>query len=142
MDSCGFRRLTERRFFRGWLGHHVGHHVRVGGAGLGQMFVIKSYSEDDVHKSIKYGVWASTDTGNTGGEVLADTLVFQLNGAAGAETFNFGAGTSSTQIADAINLVADSTGVSALAASATGLTFTYCPPSCRGPQSPQHLICT
>ena len=26
--------------------------------------VIKSYSEDDVHKSIKYGVWASTDTGN------------------------------------------------------------------------------
>lgn len=27
-------------------------------------FVIKSYSEDDVHKSIKYGVWASTDMGN------------------------------------------------------------------------------
>ena len=26
--------------------------------------MIKSYSEDDVHKSIKYGVWASTDTGN------------------------------------------------------------------------------
>ena len=23
-----------------------------------------NYSEDDVHKSIKYGVWASTDTGN------------------------------------------------------------------------------
>jgi YTH domain-containing family protein len=29
-----------------------------------RFFVIKSYSEDDVHKSIKYGVWASTDTGN------------------------------------------------------------------------------
>jgi hypothetical protein len=27
-------------------------------------FVIKSFSEDDVHKCIKYGVWASTDTGN------------------------------------------------------------------------------
>jgi len=29
-----------------------------------RFFVIKSYSEDDVHKSIKYGVWASTDVGN------------------------------------------------------------------------------
>ncbi|CAI6004324.1 unnamed protein product [Closterium sp. NIES-64] len=29
-----------------------------------RFFVIKSYSEDDVHKSIKYGVWASTPTGN------------------------------------------------------------------------------
>ncbi|XP_058722840.1 YTH domain-containing protein ECT2-like isoform X1 [Vicia villosa] len=27
-------------------------------------FVIKSYSEDDVHKSIKYDVWASTPNGN------------------------------------------------------------------------------
>lgn len=27
-------------------------------------YVIKSYSEDDVHKSIKYGVWASTPNGN------------------------------------------------------------------------------
>jgi hypothetical protein len=29
-----------------------------------RFFVIKSYSEDDVHKSIKYNIWASTDTGN------------------------------------------------------------------------------
>jgi len=29
-----------------------------------RFFIIKSYSEDDVHKSIKYGLWASTDTGN------------------------------------------------------------------------------
>ncbi|GLT95262.1 hypothetical protein SLE2022_129540 [Rubroshorea leprosula] len=29
-----------------------------------KFFVIKSYSEDDVHKSIKYGVWASTSNGN------------------------------------------------------------------------------
>lgn len=29
-----------------------------------KFFIIKSYSEDDVHKSIKYNVWASTPTGN------------------------------------------------------------------------------
>jgi len=29
-----------------------------------RFFVIKSYSEDDVHKSIKYGVWSSTQQGN------------------------------------------------------------------------------
>lgn len=27
-------------------------------------YVIKSYSEDDIHKSIKYSVWASTPNGN------------------------------------------------------------------------------
>jgi hypothetical protein len=30
----------------------------------GKFFIIKSYSEDDVHKSIKYNVWASTTNGN------------------------------------------------------------------------------
>ncbi|MCG8648471.1 MAG: flagellin [Pirellulales bacterium] len=65
----------------------------------------------------------TVSTLKTGGEVLADNLVFQLNGADGAETFNFGSGTSASQIASAVNLVSDSTGVSALAASATGLTF-------------------
>jgi len=29
-----------------------------------KFFMIKSYSEDDVHKSIKYSVWASTPNGN------------------------------------------------------------------------------
>eukprot|EP01090_Pellita_catalonica_P014538 TRINITY_DN3738_c0_g1_i1.p1 TRINITY_DN3738_c0_g1~~TRINITY_DN3738_c0_g1_i1.p1 ORF type:complete len:583 (-),score=81.20 TRINITY_DN3738_c0_g1_i1:1372-3093(-) len=29
-----------------------------------RFFVIKSYMEDDVHKCIKYNVWASTDNGN------------------------------------------------------------------------------
>lgn len=29
-----------------------------------RFFVIKSYSEDDVHRSIKYGIWCSTDHGN------------------------------------------------------------------------------
>lgn len=27
-------------------------------------FVIKSYSEDDIHRSIKYGIWCSTEYGN------------------------------------------------------------------------------
>ncbi len=67
---------------------------------------------------------AAVTTGKTGGEVLTDTLVFQLNGVSGAETFNFGAGTSSTQVAEALNLVSDSTGISATASSADGLTLT------------------
>jgi len=29
-----------------------------------KFFVIKSYSEDDIHKSVKYNVWASTTNGN------------------------------------------------------------------------------
>lgn len=29
-----------------------------------KFFIIKSYSEDNVHKSIKYSVWASTPNGN------------------------------------------------------------------------------
>ena len=29
-----------------------------------RFFIIKSYSEDDIHMSIKHGIWASTDTGN------------------------------------------------------------------------------
>ncbi|KAG8636504.1 YTH domain-containing protein ECT3 isoform X2 [Manihot esculenta] len=32
--------------------------------GDAKFFVIKSYSEDDVHKSIKYNVWSSTPNGN------------------------------------------------------------------------------
>ena len=64
-------------------------------------------------------------TGKTGGEVLNDDVVFQLAGAGGAETFSFGAGTSVDQIADAVNLVSDSTGVSADASTgALALTST------------------
>jgi flagellin len=53
------------------------------------------------------------NTGLTGGEVLRAEVVFQLNGSNGAETFNFGAGTSIDQIASAVNLVSDATGVEA-----------------------------
>ena len=30
----------------------------------GRCFVIKSYTEDDVHKSMKYQIWSSTSEGN------------------------------------------------------------------------------
>ncbi|MCC9658765.1 flagellin N-terminal helical domain-containing protein [Rhodopirellula halodulae] len=65
---------------------------------------------------------AEASTGNTGGEVLNADLVFQLSGSDGAETFNFGAGTTKAQIAAAVNLVSDSTGVEA--DSTSGLEFT------------------
>ncbi|KAI0981433.1 hypothetical protein GJ496_005866 [Pomphorhynchus laevis] len=29
-----------------------------------RFFIIKSYSEDDIHRSIKYGIWCSTPSGN------------------------------------------------------------------------------
>ena len=29
-----------------------------------RFFVVKSYSEDDIHRSIKYGIWCSTELGN------------------------------------------------------------------------------
>ncbi|MEM9827326.1 MAG: flagellin [Planctomycetota bacterium] len=52
-------------------------------------------------------------TEKTGGEILQDDLVFQLNGTTGAETFNFSAGTPSRKIVEAVNLVQDSTSVRA-----------------------------
>ncbi|SMP56776.1 flagellin [Neorhodopirellula lusitana] len=53
---------------------------------------------------------------------LKDDLVFQLSGTDGAETFNFGAGTTLDQIKSAVNLVSDATGVEA--SGTTSLTFT------------------
>jgi flagellin len=47
----------------------------------------------------------------TGG--LAQNVVFSLSGKTGSETFNFKAGSSISNLADAINLVKDSTGVEA-----------------------------
>lgn len=52
-------------------------------------------------------------TANTGGNVLNGDLVFSLGGATGREVFSFEQGASANQIAAAINLVADATGVSA-----------------------------
>ncbi|XP_067616111.1 YTH domain-containing family protein isoform X2 [Eurosta solidaginis] len=58
-------------------------------ASSARFFVIKSYSEDDIHRSIKYEIWCSTDHGNKrlddafkerqkeGGQIL---LFFSVNG--------------------------------------------------------------
>lgn len=56
---------------------------------------------------------ADDGTGNTGGQNLKGDLVFELTGSDGAETFNFKSGASINQVAAAINLVSDGTGVSA-----------------------------
>ena len=61
-------------------------------------------------------------TGKSGGEVLRDDLVFQLSGSRGSDTFRFEAETSSTQMASAVNLVSESTGVRAFVSPA-GLNF-------------------
>ncbi|MEX0824712.1 MAG: flagellin [Pirellulaceae bacterium] len=52
-------------------------------------------------------------TGNSGGENLKDDLVFELTGTDGAETFNFKSGASINHVAAAVNLVSDTTGVTA-----------------------------
>jgi flagellin len=66
---------------------------------------------------------AAVSTLKTGGEVLLDDLVFQVTGADGAETFNFNSGSSKDQIAAAVSLVSDGTGVSA-AVTTGALIFT------------------
>lgn len=56
---------------------------------------------------------SDASTGNTGGQLLKDDLVFELNGKDGSDVFNFQAGATARQIRDAVNLVKDATGVQA-----------------------------
>jgi flagellin len=65
---------------------------------------------------------AKSNTGTTGGQTLKDELVFELNGQYGSEVFNFQAGSTAKQIAAAVNLVQDATGVSSTE-EASALTF-------------------
>ena len=37
-----------------------------------RFFIIKSYTEEDVHKAIKYGIWSSTSKGN---QVLDEAFI-------------------------------------------------------------------
>ncbi|MDX1963982.1 MAG: flagellin [Pirellulales bacterium] len=53
------------------------------------------------------------------GGTLSSDLILQVGGKGGFETFNFGTGSTVTQIRDAINLVSDATGVSANVTSGT-----------------------
>ncbi len=65
---------------------------------------------------------AASTTGVTTAAVLKD-VTFQLTGGKGAEVFSFSQGASLAQVASAVNLVSDSTGVSASVASGA-LSFT------------------
>lgn len=55
----------------------------------------------------------TANTGSTGGGVLLADVIFEMVGSTGTETFSFQAGTTNEQIAAAINLVSDATGVTA-----------------------------
>lgn len=61
-----------------------------------------------------------SNTNYSGGGVLLDQVVFELQGSLGAETFNFQAGTSNLHIVAAINQVSDATGVTAEVDSISG----------------------
>lgn len=54
---------------------------------------------------------------------LTDTLVFRVGGLRGSEVFTFNTGATGAQVASAVNLVSDSTGVTAAFAAGT-ITFT------------------
>ena len=66
-----------------------------------------------------YGTKATTGGGADEVTGLLDDLVVKISGRSGSEVFTFGAGASGVNIRDAINLVSDSTGVSAAFAGTT-----------------------
>lgn len=68
------------------------------------------------------GITTAAQTGITTANTIQD-LTFQLGGSTGAQVFSFDAGATYAQIASAVNLVSDATGVSASVASGT-LSFT------------------
>jgi len=68
------------------------------------------------------GTAAAATTGITTATTIQD-LTFQLSGNEGAQVFTFNSGATYAQIASAVNLVSDSTGVTAAVAAGT-LTFT------------------
>lgn len=77
----------------------------------------------DVSLDITDGI-TSLNTGVTGGQVLKDDVVFELVGSQGSESFNFKANSTGAQIAAAINLSSDATGVTATYSKADNkLTF-------------------
>ncbi len=65
---------------------------------------------------------ATSNTNNTGGGTLLADLVLEIGGREGTEVFNFKAGASVNQISDAIKLLSDSTGVTAVQ---SGQTVTF-----------------
>jgi flagellin len=66
-----------------------------------------------------YGVKGSLTGGSDATTGLLDDLVVRISGASGSEVFTFSAGASGAQIAAAVNLVSDATGVEAAFAGTT-----------------------
>lgn len=99
----------------------IGSHTIDGAAAASALF--SGAGGTGVSYDVTDAVPDSISTGVTGGEVLNADVVFQLNGSSGADTFNFKAGASATQISAAINLVSDATNVTAAVSSGT-LTLT------------------
>lgn len=46
------------------LTHQASSVISVGQPTNNKFFIIKSYTEEDVHKAVKYGIWSSTAAGN------------------------------------------------------------------------------
>ncbi len=90
----------------------------------GSFTVATSTADDDARANINGLAIDTTEIGNTGGSgggLLNDSLTIQVGGADGTEVFAFQSGASVNQMAAAINLVTDASGV---AASYSGNTLT------------------
>lgn len=74
-------------------------------------FSASAQGGDTVSTSVDSALTGNTEL--TGGGVLAASLVFELVGANGSQTFNFQTGTTNADIVAAVNLVSDATGVEA-----------------------------
>ena len=86
----------------------------VAGAPIGDTFIGGTGSID---------LNATANTGTTGGAVLSASVTFRISGASGSEVFSFANGATYSDIASAINLVSDATGVTTAVASGN-LTMT------------------
>jgi flagellin len=69
---------------------------------------------DSISVDIEVDSAATKGTVTYSGGTLTSDLILEIGGSSGFETFNFGSGTTISQIEAAINLVSDATGVTAL----------------------------
>jgi len=99
-----------------------------GGAGTGWAVTSNEVGDTKFHSDTTgdthgQDLAATGNTGSTGGNALKDSLVLQVTGSQGTEFFTFDQYARTAQVAAAINLLSDVTGVSASESDGT-LTFT------------------
>jgi len=85
--------------------------------GLAEFNAVATGSGDGNVVGSSADVKATSSTGTTGGVTLKDDLVVEIGGKDGSQSFTFKKGASADQLAAAISLLKDSTGVSALQSS-------------------------